>query len=51
MNINRVNDEERLSISVKHANLAKKYSKTVKQDEVEQDLVDAMYLSNFCSFR
>ena len=44
MNINRVNDEKRLSISVKHANLAKQYSAKVQQDQVHQDLVDAMYV-------
>ena len=44
MNINRVNDEQRLSVSVKHANLAKKYSEEIKQDQVSQDLVDAMII-------
>eukprot|EP01084_Bolivina_argentea_P145509 255033_1 len=42
MNINRKNDEERLAMCVKHAQLAKKYSKVIKQDAATHDLVDAM---------
>ena len=41
-NINRLTDEDRLALSIKHAHLAKTYSDEMKQPPIIQDLVDTM---------